>query len=67
MPQTSPTTQGEKSACHCTLLRVGCVGPGVRGIWIPKALEFGHVREYWDDSDIDELEALTLDANAAVE
>lgn len=38
-----------------------------RGIWIPKALELGHVREYWDDSDIDELEALTLDANAAVE
>jgi hypothetical protein len=39
----------------------------VRGIWIPKTLELGHVRDHWDDSDIDELEALTLNANAAVE
>lgn len=38
-----------------------------RGVWVPKALELGQVREYWDDSDIDELEVLTLDANAAVE
>ncbi|MDQ6797494.1 MAG: hypothetical protein M3011_05625 [Actinomycetota bacterium] len=38
-----------------------------RGIWIPKALEWGQVREYWNDGDIDELEALTLDAGAAVE
>lgn len=38
-----------------------------RGIWIQKALEWGQVREYWDDGDIDELEALTLEASAAVE
>ena len=38
-----------------------------RGIWIQKALEWGQVREYWDDGDIDELEALTLDASVAVE
>lgn len=38
-----------------------------RGIWIEKALEWGQVREYWDDGDIDELEALTLEAGAAVE
>jgi len=38
-----------------------------RGIWIQKALEWGEVREYWDDGDIDELEALTLEAGAAVE
>jgi hypothetical protein len=38
-----------------------------RGIWIQKALEWGQVREYWDDGDIDELEALTLGAGAAVE
>lgn len=38
-----------------------------RGIWIEKALEWGHVREYWDDGDIEALEALTLEASAAVE
>jgi hypothetical protein len=38
-----------------------------RGIWIEKALEHGHVREYWDEGDIDELETLTLDASSAVE
>lgn len=38
-----------------------------RGIWVEKALESGHVREYWDDGDIDELESLTLEAGAAVE
>ena len=37
-----------------------------RGIWIEKALEYGHVREYWDEEDIDELEMLTLDASSAV-
>jgi hypothetical protein len=37
-----------------------------RGIWIEKALEYGHVREYWDEDDIDELETLTLDAGSAV-
>ena len=38
-----------------------------RGIWIDKALEWGQVREFWDDGDIDELEALTVEASAAVE
>jgi len=33
-----------------------------RGIWIEKALELGGVREYWDDGDIDQLEALTKPA-----
>ncbi|MGH3393892.1 MAG: hypothetical protein ACRDPO_04310 [Streptosporangiaceae bacterium] len=37
-----------------------------RGIWTEKALEYGHVREYWDEEDIDELEMLTLDASSAV-
>ena len=37
-----------------------------RGIWIEKALEYGHVRLYWDEEDIDELEMLTLDASSAV-
>jgi hypothetical protein len=37
------------------------------GIWVEKALEAGHVREYWDDGDVDELESLTLGASAAVE
>ena len=30
-----------------------------RGIWIEKALEHGHVREYWDEGGINELETLT--------
>jgi hypothetical protein len=38
-----------------------------RGIWIEKALEWGQVREYWDEGDIDMLETLTLEASAAVE
>jgi hypothetical protein len=38
-----------------------------RGIWIEKALEHGHVREYWDEGDIDEMEMLTRDASSAVE
>jgi hypothetical protein len=43
------------------------VNEAFRGIWIQKALEWGQVREYWDDGDIDELEALTLEASAALE
>ena len=38
-----------------------------RGIWIDKALERGQVREYWEDGDIAELEALTFEASTAVE
>lgn len=38
-----------------------------RGIWIEKALEHGHVREYCDEGGINELETLTLDASSAVE
>ena len=38
-----------------------------RGIWIRKALDWGRVREYWEDGDIDELETLTLEAGAAVQ
>lgn len=38
-----------------------------RGIWVEKALDWGHVRECWDEGDIEELEMLTLDASAAVE
>ena len=33
-----------------------------RGIWVENILESGHVREYWDEGDIDELETLALDA-----
>ena len=36
-----------------------------RGIWIEKTLEDGHVREYWDEGDIDETDTLTLDASSA--
>lgn len=39
----------------------------IRGIWVEKALVWGEVREYWDDSDVDEMEALTLEASVAVE
>jgi hypothetical protein len=35
--------------------------------WVEKALEWGHVREYWDDGDIEALEMVTLDATTAVE
>lgn len=38
-----------------------------RGIWIEKSLEWGHVREYWDEADIEEMESLTLVASEAVE
>lgn len=38
-----------------------------RGIWVEKALEWGQVREYWDEGDIEALEMLTLDASSAVE
>ena len=38
-----------------------------RGIWVEKAMERGHVREYWDDGDVAELESLTLEASVAVE
>jgi len=38
-----------------------------RGIWVEKALEWGQVREYWDEVDIEALEMLTLDASSAVE
>ena len=50
-------------------LEAACVAlnQAFRGIWIEKALEHGHVREYWDEGDIDELETLTLDASSAVE
>ena len=42
--------------------RVRSAESGIPRIWIQKALEWGQVREYWDDADIDELEALTLNA-----
>jgi len=29
-----------------------------RGIWIEKSLDWGHVREYWDEADIEEMESL---------
>lgn len=38
-----------------------------RGIWVEQALEHGHVREYWDEDDIDELETLALHANDAAD
>lgn len=38
-----------------------------RGIWVEKALEWGQVREYWDEGDIEALEILTLDASSVVE
>lgn len=38
-----------------------------RGIWVEQALNTRHVREYWNEGDIDELEMLTLDSNTAIE
>lgn len=38
-----------------------------RGIWLDRALEYGHVREYWNDGDIAELEHLALQASEAAD
>ena len=60
------TASGPRSARTWKLPYVA-LNQAFRGIWIEKALEHGHVREYWDEGDSDELETLTLDASSAVE
>ncbi len=43
------------------------VNQAFRGIWVERTLEYGHVREYWDEEDIDELETLALHASEAAD